>query len=149
MISASQLSATGAYARAETLVATLPVRAIDPTRQRFQVGDQVAGEDASAQAQSQAEAADSDGASSGSARQQAATGWGSGGYGLLGAFTSFLTRMFSQGQGEQVAGAPAMQSGIRAYNRFAAGAESGGGGAEVLPPGFPRLSSGRAVDLSV
>lgn len=148
MISASQLSATGAYARAETLVATLPVRAIDPTRQRFQVDDQVAGDDASAQAQSQAEATDSDGASSGSARQQAATGWGNGGYGLLGAFTSFLTRMFSQSQGEQVAGATAMQSGIRAYNRFGAGAESGDG-AEVLPPGFPRLSSGRAVDLSV
>jgi hypothetical protein len=151
-MSISQLNVSGANARPDGLAATIPVRPIDPTRQRFQVEDQVSADDASAQAKNQADAADGDAASQGGAGRRAAAGWGGNGSGLLGAFTSFLARMFSQAQdaAETSATSPAsMRAGIQAYGRVATPESGFQPGAEVLAPGFPRLSSGRAVDLSV
>ncbi|HTH16222.1 MAG TPA: hypothetical protein VL974_06185 [Magnetospirillum sp.] len=139
----SNVSAAGAYARADMLVSTLPVRAIDPTRQRFQVGDQVAPDEAPVQPQ--ADATESDGSSS----QGKATGWGKAGFGLLGAFTSFLARVFAQSDTEAVSAAGSVRSGLEAYARAARTASPDIGNAEIIPPDFPRLSSGRALDLTV
>lgn len=153
-LTTSQISAAGAYARAERLVVSIPVRAIDPTRQRFGVDDQVAADRAPTGPRPEGGAADGDGASSSSSGGNAATGWGRAGFGLLGAVTSFLARMFAQSDagGETAAPAPAVQAqaGVQAYVR-AAGVVDGGNyrGVEVLSPSFPRLSSGRALDLSV
>lgn len=98
-LSTSQVSAAGAYARAETLAAAIPVRPIDPTRQRFQVQDQVAGDKESArsgsqsQSQFQAETSADNSNAAGTATSQQ-SGFGRG-FGLLGALTAFLTRIFS------------------------------------------------------
>ncbi|MCR6633118.1 MAG: hypothetical protein NVV74_25465 [Magnetospirillum sp.] len=154
-ISSSQISAAGAYARADTLVATLPVRAIDPTRPRFQMGDEVAGDEKAAKARPQGEAADAtdaDGTAGSFDRTQErpATGWGRTGFGLLGAFTSFLARVFSQSDAGQVTAGASLRSGLQAYARAAGtSAADETGGAEILPPSFPRLASGRRVDLTV
>lgn len=149
-MTSGRISAAGAYAQAERLVATIPVRAIDPTRQRFQVRDQVDADHAPVQSRPQADAADADGASSNRAEDQAAAGGqGRGGFGLLGAFTSFLARMFAQPEAGQGAAVSA-RDGIQAYARAAGTAIAGDFGAtEILSPSFPRLSSGRAVDLTV
>lgn len=149
-LTSTQISAAGAYARSERLVAeSIPVRAIDPTRQRFQVGDQKVADQTAADARAEADSTDADG-QSGSAYAgggKASTGWGSG---LLGAFTSFLTRMFAQPENSVSASASTAQAGAQAYARAAASVPLGNyNGPEVLSPNFPRLSSGRALDLTV
>lgn len=147
-LTSSQISAAGAYAQADRLVASIPVRAIDPTRQRFQVEDQTSAQDAPAKTQSGADAADGDGSSSSSSSpSQPSTGRT--GFGLIGAFTSFLARMFGQGDTNQVDAAASAQSGAEAYQRAAGGVVAENSAAEILPPSFPRLASGRAVDLVV
>ena len=152
----SQISAAGAYARSERLAAeSIPVRAIDPTRRRFQVDDQTAAKQTAAQTRPEPESADADGQSA-SAFGGGKSGGGWGGGGLLGAVTSFLARMFAQPEtGSAVASSSAQaqvqaQAGALAYARTAANVPFGNyNDAEVLSPNFPRLSSGRALDLTV
>lgn len=147
-MTSSQISAAGAYAQADRLVVSIPVRAIDPTRKRFEVEDQTAAEQAPVRERSEAESSDEQSASGGS-QGRLTGGWSRAGFGLLGAFTSFLTRVFAQG--ETAAASTSAQAGIQAYTRAAgnAAANQAAGRAEVLSPSFPRLSSGRAIDLTV
>lgn len=147
-LTSSQISAAGAYAQADRLVASIPVRAIDPTRQRFQVEDQASAQDAPAKTQAGTDAADGDGSSS-STSSQSRPSTGRAGFGLVGAFTSFLARMFGQGDASQAAATTSAQSGAQAYAQAAGAATAEEGGAEILPPTFPRLASGRAVDLVI
>lgn len=148
-LTTSQISAAGAYAQAERMAVTIPVRAIDPTRQRFQVEDQTAPQEAPSKAQPEADAADGDG-SAATGQQQAATGERRG-FGLIGAFTSFLARMFGQTDAAQGgAAAASAKSAAQAYSRTASTAGViDNGPAEVLSPAFPRLASGRTIDLTV
>ena len=50
---------------------------------------------------------------------------------------------------KHAAGAASLRSGVAAYARAAQTAAPDGGGAEIIPPGFPKLSSGKTIDLSV
>lgn len=146
----SQTQAAAATARAERLAVSIPVRAIDPARQRFQVDERPAAETAPADSRAEAESSDADG--SPQAQGRAAGGWGRGGFGLVGAFTSFLARVFSQGEGDDAPAASsptALQAGVQAYARAAGTVAANYPGVEVLSPSLPRLSSGRALDLSV
>lgn len=149
-LTSSQISAAGAYARSERLVAeSIPVRAIDPTRQRFQVDERDAADQAVADSRAEADSTGADGRSPSSAAEggKAGTGWGGN---LLGAFTSFLTRMFAQPEAEASPLASTAQAGALAYARTAASIPADlHGGPELLSPNFPRLSSGRALDLTV
>lgn len=142
----SQISAAGAYAQAERLAVSIPVRAIDPARQRFQVRDQVAAGEAPVQSRIESDA-DGESPAQSAGRQG---GGARGGFGLLGAFTSFLARMFAQPESGS-ASTVAVATGAQAYARTANATAMTGdfGAAEVLSPSFPRLSSGRAVDLTV
>lgn len=151
-MTSSQISAAGAYAQAERLVATIPVRPVDPTRRRFEVDDQTAATQTPVDSRAETDGADADGAASGSAGGEAtSTGSGRGGFGLLGAFTSFLARLFAQSDsGDSTVAAGAAQSGAQAYARAAGTTDVGNySDMELVSPSFPRLSSGRAVDLSV
>ncbi|MBX9634234.1 MAG: hypothetical protein K2X44_04560 [Magnetospirillum sp.] len=145
----SQVSGAGAYARADSLGYAIPVRAIDPARQRFQVRDEV--EAQQARDQSAATAAQSEDQSPVSATGDETSRGSRGGFGLLGAFTSFLARMFAQPEGEAMAAAPvaSMKDGIQAYARSAGPLPANENGIEVMSPSFSRLASGRAVDLTV
>ncbi len=121
-----------------------PVRAIDPVRRRLpsteeagQSGNEpfvpfnAAGDDFAIPAP-----ADKRGGARG--------GFGS----LLGAFTSFVASLFSQSEVPAAQPAPAsMQAATAAYSRGAVLPEIAA--YEVLSPSLPRLSSGRALDLSV
>ncbi|MBC7953396.1 MAG: hypothetical protein H7Z12_16445 [Rhodospirillaceae bacterium] len=146
----SQVGVAGAYARAAMLGPAIPVRAIDPTRQRFQVkGEAEQAKTQSEVAQSPVDQSDEQAVFSTNGDQSG--GSSRGGFGLLGAFTSFLVRMFAQ-QPDSEAAAPAtttVQAGIQAYARSAGPLPANENGVEVMSPSFPRLSSGRAVDLSV
>lgn len=149
-MTSSQITAAGAYAQAERMAASIPVRPIDPTRRRFQVEDQAAAKKAAAETRPDAESADADGAAPQGAEGRAASGWGRGGFGLVGAVTSFLARLFSQGEdGAAPPAAASVQAGAQAYARAAGAPLAYDGGAEVLMPSLPRLSSGRALDLTV
>lgn len=151
-MTSSQISAAGAYAQADRLVVSIPVRAIDPTRKRFEVEDQTAAGQAPVKSrQDPEESGDSGSQSGGEQSQGAATGgWGRSGFGLLGAFTSFLTRVFGQAAESAAAAATSAQAGVQAYARAAGGdVVPQDGGVEVLPPAYSRLSSGRAIDLTV
>jgi hypothetical protein len=147
-MTAGQVGGADAYARAAMLAPAIPVRPIDPARQRFQVKAEAE------QAKNQQEVAQSPSDQTG---EQAVfstgddqSGRGSrGGFGLLGALTSFLTRMFAQPEAEAAPTATTVQAGIQAYARSAGPMPANENGIEVMSPSFPRLSSGRAVDLSV
>ncbi len=149
-MSTSQISAAGAYAQADRLVVTIPVRPIDPTRQRFQVAERDAAEQTAAR-KARADDTDADESRSGAGQGPVTGGWGRGGFGLVGAFTSFLARMFAQPEAEQADSASSAQAdGVRAYAQTAGAVMTGDSMAgEILSPSFPRLSSGRAVDLTV
>ena len=68
----------------------------------------------------------------------------------MGAVTSFLARMFAQPEPDAAAASSSAQAGALAYARTAASVPFGNyNDAEVLSPNFPRLSSGRALDLTV
>ena len=148
-MTSSQINAAGAYVQADRLVVSIPVRAIDPTRQRFEVEDQAAAGQAPARPREESEEADGQSASGGS-RAPLTGGGRRGGSGLLGAFTSFLTRVFAQAT-EGTAATASAQAGIQAYARAAAGSAGPqqNGGVEILTPAYQRLSSGRAIDLTV
>lgn len=147
-MTASQVGGAGAYARAAMLGPAIPVRGIDPARQRFQLkpeAEQAKNQSAvtqtpADQTEDQEVFANPGDASSGGSRS---------GFGLLGAFTSFLTRMFAQPEVELAAPSASAQAGIQAYARSAGPMPANENGVEVMPPSFPRLSSGRAVDLTV
>lgn len=148
----SQINAAGAYAQADRLAVTIPVRAIDPTRQRFQVEDQATAQEAPDKARANGDAA-ADGevpsSTQGKSDSQGKPASGGGGFGLLGAVTSFLARMFGQSDASQATATASVSSGVQAYARAAGAGLTDSNGAEVLSPSFPRLSSGRAVDLTV
>lgn len=123
----------------------IPVRTIDPARQRFQLKPEA--EQAKTQsevAQSAADQADEQALFSSTGNTPSRSG-----FGLLGAFTSFLARMFAQPEAEAAAPSASVQAGIQAYTRSAGPVPVNEDGVEVMPPSFPRLSSGRAVDLTV
>lgn len=147
----SQINAAGAYAQADRLAVTIPVRAIDPTRQRFQVEDQATAQQAPDKARANGDTVDGEVPSStqGKSGGQGKSASGGGGFGLLGAVTSFLARMFGQADASQATAAASVSSGVQAYARAAGAGLTDSNGAEVLSPSFPRLSSGRAVDLTV
>lgn len=155
----NQSSAAGAYARAEQLVVAVPVRAIDPTRRRFQLDDESVAKKSVDQSR-----ADGDEQSGASFQQDAAVSPARSGFGLLGGLTSFFARFFGQsataksgaeaGAGQSDANQPvaaaSMRAGIQAYARTAtASALNQAGAFEVFSPSFPRLSSGRALDLTI
>lgn len=146
-MTASQIGGAGAYARTAMLASAIPVRPIDPTRQRFQVKSEVEAQQAKDQSAAvQTDQADEQFATS---TDQASSGGSRGGFGLLGAFTSFLARMFAQPETEAAA-ATSMQTGIQAYSRSAGSVPvNENGGIEVMSPSYPRLASGRAIDLTV
>lgn len=149
-MTSSQINAAGAYAQADRLVVSIPVRAIDPARKRFEIEERAAAGQAPAKPRDESGEADGE-AASGGARGQLTGGWGKAGFGLLGAFTSFLTRVFAQtAESAATAISPSIQAGIQAYSRAVGNAApEPSGGVEVLPPGYQRLSSGRAIDLTV
>ena len=130
--------------------ATDAVRAADPTKEHFQVGDRkAANPDAGAVEQDQTQTftvdADESGAFIAPAR-------GRGGRGLLGAFTSFLAKMFTQGDSVADSVASTRLTGIGAYGQANAQQRQAtpfsGLAAEIQAPGLPRLASGRVRDLT-
>lgn len=137
----SQISGAGAYGSAGRLGYAVPVRPVDPVRQRPQVKDDVAAQQANDQSAAANQANGQSAAGDNAARGARAN------FSLLGALTSFLASMFAQPAGEAAA-ATSMQAGIQAYAR-SAGPVPSDQGVEVISPSFPRLSSGRAVDLTV
>lgn len=149
----SQIGAAGAYAQADRLAVTIPVRPIDPVRQRFEVEDRDAAKQAAVDSQSDAEAVVSQSEKAGQSDQSnVSTGSGWAGSGLLGAFTSFLARLFADSGSADAATSTegTARAGAQAYARTASSVEVGNyRDVDVMSPVFPRLSSGRAVDLSV
>ena len=131
--------------------ATDAVRAADPTKERFQVGERkVANSDAGTVEQDQLPSftvdADESGVFVSPARGRA-------GRGLLGAFTSFLAKMFTQGDNGADTAASTRLTGIGAYGQANTqqrqAAPLSGFAADIQAPGLPRLASGRVLDLSV
>jgi hypothetical protein len=122
----------------------LPVRAIDPVRRRLP------GAEEAAQSRAQVFAPDYDGADDFTASaQEERRGGARGGFGsLLGAFTSFIATLFAQADTEAAAQPTASaQAATAAYGRGSI--LPAVAAYEVLPPSLPRLSSGRALDLTV
>lgn len=145
-LTTSQISAAGAYAQADRLAVSIPVRPVDPTRRRFQVEDQATAQDAPAEAQSGTESTEGEASSAGQGKS--GSGFGTSGFGLIGAVTSFLARLFGQAEGDPAGTTTSVRSGAQAYARAAATVTEDNG-TEVLSPSYPRLASGRAVDLTV
>jgi hypothetical protein len=159
---AGDARARGAYARADALVPSGPVRAIDPTRPRFPAvdgkaakpeddGNAVKTQDGGNTARVGEAAARFTQSDNGAAAPPTDDGsqQGARGPGLLGALTNFLARVFGQsGDGDNAAPSSVL-SGLRTYARNAAVMTTEPTGVEVSSPGFPRLSSGRALDLTV
>jgi hypothetical protein len=124
------------------------VRPADITKPRFEVGDQDASSRARAAAR-QFSPDNDDSQQEGYAQPEAATGRSS--QGLVGALTSFVAKLL--GQTSQSEGVPpsSVLAGARAYasasNRGQAVASEQR--TEVVSPFFPRLSSGRVLDLNI
>ncbi|CDK99057.1 protein of unknown function [Magnetospirillum gryphiswaldense MSR-1 v2] len=131
--------------------ASAALRPADPTRERFQVGDnKVANQDSEAVedrgGQFAIDADETGGLGAQAVRQKSARG----GHGLLGAFTNFLAKIFTQADGTADSAASVRLNGIGAYGR--ANAQQPQSAAtqamdNVQNPGFPRLASGRVLDL--
>lgn len=142
----ADMRARGAYARAEALVPPGPVRAIDPVRPRF---SEVDGGKAAETAEAASPSVEAETRAEASERTAADGAQTARGPGLLGALTNFLARVFGQsGEADSVAPS-AVLSGLRAYAPGAAAMAGDPAGVEISSPGFPRLSSGRALDLTV
>jgi len=138
-ISISAVSAAGAH---------VPVRPIDPVRRRFPTAEEAG--------QSGVETFSQFGSEDESSASRAQDGRGRaarGGFGsLIGAATSFFASLFSQPEAEAARAsqsASAMQAASAAYARTASAPAVQAASYEVLSPSLPRLSSGRAFDLSV
>jgi len=134
--------------------ASAAVRAADPTKERFQVGERNVGkrDAASVEAeQPQSFAIDAD--DTNTALPPVTQRTNRGGRGLLGAFTSFLAKMFTQSDSGSESSASTRLNGIGAYDRATAQAPStnafSGYTSDVQSPGFPRLASGRVLDLTI
>lgn len=151
----SDISASALDPRAAPLAirpaASDAVRAADPTKERFQVGERKVGKRDAEPAASdlvQAFAVDAD-----ETAAFAAPARGRGGRGLLGAFTSFLAKMFTQGETQTDSVASTRLAGIGAYGQANATAPQPaaltGFAAEIQAPGLPRLASGRVLDLTI
>lgn len=142
----SRTDGAGAQARAESLARLGMVRPADPVRQRFPLEDE--SKTRARQTQDGQSPLADDGAGE---RSKGFTGGL--GSGLLGAFTSFLARFMGQaetGGQSTVPSAITQGTGIDAYARAndLVGNDQDQG-PDLLTPGLPRLSSGRALDLSV
>lgn len=152
-MNSSQIRAAGAYAQAERLAVSIPVRAIDPSRKRFEVEERPSSEQAPVRARAKSDS--SAGQTAASTREGAGIGWRRDGLGLVGAFTAFLTRVFSQSESDDESGAvtatASARAGTQAYSRAVAGTvvNDFDDTSEILTAFFPRLASGRAVDLTV
>lgn len=132
--------------------ASAALRPTDPTKERFQVGDnKVANQDAGAvedqASQFSVDADESGGLGTEAVRQKSARG----GRGLLGAFTNFLAKIFTQADGGADSAASTRLNGIGAYGRANAQqpqmAQLSQSLDNVQNPGLPRLASGRVLDL--
>lgn len=150
MTSLTSIRAAGPYTQAERMVVPTPVRPVDAVRKRFIVEDQSAAEQAPVKPRPEADLAEA---------EDAGDFWRTSpkrdkerqGFGLLGAFTAYLTRVFAQpappGSAEAAASAKAA---AQAYKRAANSITLPDvNTAEVLSSFFPRLASGHAVDLTV
>ncbi len=136
--------------------ASAAVRPTDPTKQRFQVGERnVDKRDAAAteaeQSQSSAFTVDPDDIDTSPPQESLRTNRG--GSGLLGAFTNFLAKIFTQADSGAEAAASNRLNGIGAYGRANAQSPNAnpfsGYGNDVQAPGLPRLASGRVLDLTI
>lgn len=131
--------------------ATAALRPTDPTKERFQVGDnKVANQDTGTvedqTGQFSVDADETSGLGAEAVRQKSARG----GRGLLGAFTNFLAKIFTQADGATDSAASARLNGIGAYGRANAQhpqSMTTQAMDNVQNPGFPRLASGRVLDL--
>lgn len=131
--------------------ATAALRPTDPTRERFEVGDnKVANQDAEAVEDRGGpfgvDADETGGLGAEAVRQKSARG----GRGLLGAFTNFLAKIFTQADGAADSAASVRLNGIGAYGRANAQqpqSMTAQAMDNVQNPGFPRLASGRVLDL--
>lgn len=136
--------------------ATVAVRASDPTKERFEVGDNKVDnqQESSAvddEAGQFAVAVDEDANNAAYASAQTSGRSARGGRGLLEAFTNFLAKIFTQDDSSSSAASTRLV-GIDAYGRTNAQTATetlSGYGNDVQSPGFPRLASGRILDLSV
>ncbi|WP_173980835.1 hypothetical protein [Magnetospirillum sp. UT-4] len=143
-----EVRAAGAQARAAAAVVAVPVRPIDPARPRFEVED---GGQAARKAPAKPEAE--------SFRDQIQPGRpfpdmpvsGRRGPGLVGAFTAFVAKLFTQDTASAGLEASAVLNGARAYGRAArpTAQPDTQPGMDILSPSFPRLASGRILDLTV
>ena len=133
--------------------ATAALRPTDPTKERLEVGDeQAAGSNAAGVDQNAASfTLDSDETSAFSVTQTDERS-ARGGRGLIGALTNFLAKIFTQSDQSSDTSASTRLAGVGAYtqsNNQQSAALTGSLGAEVQSPGFPKLASGRILDLSV
>lgn len=137
--------AAGAYARADALA--VPVRPVSPgqSRPKFDLGDlgQVARPPVRPE---RVEAKDNPAADAKAFPQAAAPARNPAG---TGGFSAFLAQSIAQDDGNAVPPQSAFLAGSRAYARQSGQpAAAAAPTAEILTP-FPRLASGRALDLSV
>lgn len=133
--------------------ASAAVRATDPSKERFQVGDKkVAHQDAAA-VEDQTERFTIDSAESGDfSSADIESRSARGGRGLLGAFTNFLAKIFTQNDGAADSAASTRLTGIGAYGQANSQQNTNlltGFSGDIQAPGLPRLASGRILDLSV
>lgn len=133
--------------------ASAAVRATDPSKERFQVGDNKVARRDVATVEDQTEHFTVESVESGvfsSADVQSRSTRG--GHGLLGAFTNFLAKIFSQSDGAADNSASTRLSGIGAYGRTTSQQNANlltGLSNDIQAPGLPRLASGRVLDLTV
>lgn len=148
-LSISQTNGTAAYGRAEAMAAAIPVRPTDPTAPRFQPADPVTSDQAEGQSsQSSAATSTTEIESQANTSKRRKWSWGDG-FGLLGGVTSFLARILGQTDGSAATGqSTTMKAGITAYNQ-AAGMNTPESADDILAMSFPRLASGRTLDLTV
>jgi hypothetical protein len=133
--------------------ASAAVRAADPSKERFEVGEKkVANQDSVAdEDQTQHFTVDADESgdfSSAPIQSRSARG----GRGLLGAFTNFLAKIFTQADGAADSAASTRLNGIGAYGRATSQTNANplsGFASDVQAPGLPRLASGRILDLTI
>jgi len=136
--------------------ASAAVRPADPTKDRFQVGERNVGKRDTAnveaeQPQNTAFSVDAD--DTNTSVPQVTQRTNRGGSGLLGAFTNFLAKIFTQGDTGADSAVSTRLNGIGAYGRANAQTPAAnpfsGYGNDVQAPGLPRLASGRVLDLSI
>lgn len=146
---------------ADPRVATVPIRptasaalrASDPAKERLEVGEKrIANGNATSTDERVSQFTLDGDESSVFSVDQANERSARGGRGLLGALTNFLAKMFTQADQGGESAASSRLNGLGAYaqaNGQQAANMTSGSNAEIQSPGFPRLASGRLLDLSV